>query len=182
MILTDILADRRALEDVFGSIVRGHAYPFGDFAGETVTAFKMAGIAYGRTTIATRTFKLPEDFLRWNPTCHHNDPALNELAEKFITGKVKGDSCLFYLWGHAYEFEADNNWHVIEAFFDKIADKDDVWYATNIEIFEYFEAFSHIVFSADGNIMENPTKTDLYVLAGGESVKVPACSLVKLPL
>lgn len=69
---------------------------------------------------------------------------------------------LFYLWGHSYEFESDENWDVIEAFADIISNKSDIWYATNIEIYEYVNAYKQLRFSMDGSIVHNPTAFDLY--------------------
>ena len=38
----------------------------------------------------------------------------------------------------------------------------DVWYATNIEIYRYFEALRALVTSADGRIVHNPTAIPIW--------------------
>ncbi len=40
----------------------------------------------------------------------------------------KYGSWLFYLWGHSYEFEADENWNVIEEFAAYTGNRDEIWY------------------------------------------------------
>ena len=165
--LSDVAKDRENLEAQFGKIVRGMAYPFGTYSDQVVECLKCAGIVYSRTTVATRNFALPTDWLRLPATCHHNDAKLMELAKKFVEEEPQRESWLFYLWGHSYEFEADDNWHVIEEFAAYTGKKADVWYATNIEIYEYMEAYGRLVFSMDGKRVVNPTTTALYFSIAG---------------
>ncbi|MBQ2716635.1 MAG: polysaccharide deacetylase, partial [Clostridia bacterium] len=83
--------------------------------------------------------------------------------------KVTKDSAkLFYIWGHTYEFEGDDNWNVIEEFAEFMGGRDDIWYATNIEIFEYIKDFESLVYSVDGSIVTNPTARTLYYFYNGE--------------
>ena len=70
---------------------------------------------------------------------------------------------LFYLWGHSYEFPRDNNWEVIEKFGEIMASRDDVWHATNMEIYDYVTAFTRLVFSLDYSMIYNPSSIDVYV-------------------
>jgi hypothetical protein len=46
--------------------------------------------------------------------------------------------------------------------------RDDIWYATNIEIFEYIKDFESLVYSVDGSIVTNPTARTLYYFYNGE--------------
>ena len=120
----EIMKDREALEEQFGCIVRGHAYPFGTFNDTVVEALRACGIVYARTTATTGRFDIPTDWLRMPATCKHTDPKLMELARKFADMKVTKDSAkLFYVWGHTYEFEGDDNWNVIEEFAEFLARK-----------------------------------------------------------
>ena len=90
----------------------------------------------------------------------------------------KAFSCkMFYVWGHTFEFERDDNWPVMERFCDRLADQPTVWYATNGEIVAYVNAFRQLKFSADGQIIANPTAQtvwfekdyELVMLAPGET-------------
>lgn len=161
--IREILEDRKALEEHFGCMVRGLAYPFGTYSDEVVSIAKACGIAYARTTVSTMKFDMPTDWLRLHGTCHHGNPELMKLAKQFAEDKRKWRPMMFYLWGHSYEFEDNNNWHIIEDFADYIGGREDVWYATNIEIYDYVNAYRQLIFSADGQTVYNPTNTELFV-------------------
>ncbi len=183
-----IIRDRELLEEMFGVIIKGMAYPYGTYSDEVVEMCRLCGIDYSRTTAATEKFNLPSDWLRMPATCHHNCGKLMELADKFINTQPfsvnwrQGPS-LFYVWGHSYEFNNDGNWDRIEELFKRVSGRDDVWYATNGEIFNYTKAFKSIVYSANGDIAYNPTVTDLYfsfygkeiVLKSGETKNLALC-------
>ena len=183
----DILEDRVALEQAAGRVVRGMAYANGSFNDEVVSVLRMCGIAYSRTTHSTEKFALPTDWLRLDPTCHHNNEKLFDLLDNFLEYKIDPNQyywrfkpALFYLWGHSYEFDRNDNWERIERFCEKAGGRDDIWYATNIEIYEYIEAYRALVFSADGTLAYNPTATEVYInyfgkdftLAPGTTVKI----------
>ncbi|MBE6585933.1 MAG: polysaccharide deacetylase [Ruminococcaceae bacterium] len=170
----EITKDREMLENTFGRVVRGCAYPMGTFNDMTVEVLRNCGIAYARTTVSTGNFAVPHDWLRMPATCHHNDERLFSLADTFVSAQpnVWVDPWLFYLWGHAYEFENDNNWDRIEAFCEKVANRDDVWYATNIEIYDYVEAYRALQFSADFRMVRNPSALTVWFDYDGGSVIV----------
>ena len=158
----EILEDRKNLEEQFGCIIRGMAYPYGTYNDTVVEILKNSGIVYSRTVQSTRKFKMPTDWLRLPATCHHNDPELMALAEKFVKLPSAEHPKMFYLWGHSYEFEENNNWDVIEKFCEYMGGRSDVWYATNIEIYEYTKAYEQLVWSADMSVVKNPTTTALW--------------------
>ena len=70
---------------------------------------------------------------------------------------------VFYLWGHSYEFEDSNTWNIIEEFGEYIGGREEIWYATNMEIYEYVTAWRQLVYSADGTVAYNPTNTELFI-------------------
>lgn len=158
----EVWKDRENLEEWFQGIIRGMAYPYGAHNDQVVECVKKAGIVYSRATGATGGFGLPKDWMRMQATCHHNDQRLPELAQRFVEGDVAGNPWLFYLWGHSREFDQDNNWNVIEEFAEYVGDREEIWYATNIEIYDYVKAFESLVYSANGCRIYNPTAADLY--------------------
>lgn len=164
----EVLKDRENLEKEYDCIVRGMAYPFGTYNDEVVETLKRCGIVYSRTTVSSHTFNIPEDWLRMPATCHHNDAKLMELACQFVEGNPGRKPALFYLWGHSYEFEANDNWDVIEKFAEYTGNRSDIWYATNIEIYDYIAAYKQLIFSADGGKVYNPTVTVLYFAVDSE--------------
>ena len=175
----EIIKDRLLLEKYSGRMVRGFAYPFGTYNEDTVTAMKTAGIVYGRTTASTHEFNLPEDFRRWNPTCHHNDS--KEVMDRFIHSVEKCPwraGLVLYIWGHSYEFNNDGNWDLIENICSRLASEENIWFATNIELYDYADAVKRLVISADGKTVVNPTSVDVWVSENDEAVKIPACGKV----
>ncbi|MBR2719670.1 MAG: polysaccharide deacetylase family protein [Clostridia bacterium] len=161
-IIHEVYEDRKNLEAEFGGIIQGMAYPFGTYNDKVVDTLRACGILYSRTVHSTHDFSMPADWLRLGATCHHNDPQLMALADRFLNEKAWFCPRLFYLWGHTYEFEADNNWNVIEEFAEKMGGREDIWYATNIEICKYHLAYQQLEFSADGKTIFNPTSTELW--------------------
>ena len=178
----EIIKDRENLEAQFGTIVRGMAYPYGTYNDEVVEVLKNCGIAYARTVVSTKKFSIPTDWLRMPATCHHKCPELMELAESFITKKplAAEEPLLFYVWGHSYEFEADDNWNAIEEFAEYTGGRDNVWYATNIEIYEYIEAYKKLVFSVDSSMIYNPTDRDLWCYNNKKTIRIPSGKTVCL--
>ena len=179
-ITSEIYEDRKALEEQFQCVVRGFAYPYGAYSDEVVDSLRCCGIEYARTVNSTGNFFMPQDWLRLNPTAHHNDPRLMELAKNFVEDKSPWSARMFYLWGHSYEFEAMNNWNVIEDFMKYVGGRDDIWYATNIEIFDYTKAFEQLIFDAAMTTCINPTATDIYFKCNNKEYAVKAGDSVRL--
>ena len=156
----EIMEDRKNLERDYGCDVRGMAYPFGTFSDEVVEVLRKCGISYARTVISTEQFLIPTDWLRLPATCKHTNPRLMELAREFVHASQNGEPMMFYLWGHSYEFERDDNWSVIEEFAEYIGKRDDIWYATNIEICDYVHSYKKLVVLEDE--VFNPTEETLW--------------------
>jgi len=76
--------------------------------------------------------------------------------------------------GHTYEFRQNDNWNVIIDFFEKVAKNENVWYATNIEVYEYVTAYRNLVYLSDETKVYNPSSTDVWVKINGNKVFVPA--------
>lgn len=171
--VSEIAKDREQLEKQFQVIIRGMAYPFGSYNDEVVKILEQSGIIYARTVKSTGSFQIPTDWLRLETTCHHKDIHLMEYAEKFVNDEVQWGSYLFYLWGHSYEFEEDDNWEVIEKFAEYTGKRDSVWYATNIAIFDYINAYKSLLFSMDAKRVYNPTATDVYLEINQKIICVP---------
>jgi len=57
-----------------------------------------------------------------------------ELAGKFVEETPKYGSWLFYLWGHSYEFDVNNNWKRMEEILDRLIGHNNIFYGTNREV------------------------------------------------
>ncbi len=178
----EIMTDRTNLEKMFKTIVRGCAYPYGDYNDTTVESLKASGIVYSRTCNSTHDFELPKNWLLLDPTCHNCEPCFGELVDKFLNLKV-GDGYMpkmFYLWGHSMEFVHFKNWEVFEQFCEKVGGRDDIWYATNIEIYDYCMAYRQLLFSNDCEMVHNPTALDIWINFNGRKMKIPSGKTVLL--
>ncbi len=164
---SEILEDRRTLESLVGYPVRGMSYPFGSYNTHVLQSLPHYGIEYSRTVESHGGFHLPDDFLRWHPTCHHaND--LEKKTAAFLTSQTKNRLQLLYVWGHSYEFDRNDNWELIESFGQQIATAhDDVWLATNIEIKDYCAALRQLKVSVNGDIIQNHSHLPLWFALDG---------------
>lgn len=162
----EIAEDRRALEKLTGGLVVGMSYPYGCFSDQVVEVARAQGVKYSRTVVSTGEFHLPPDFLRWPATCHHGDPRLMELGQKFLAAPDMGLS-LMYVWGHSFEFAWSDSWHIIEDFAALMGGKEHVWYCTNIQLCRYVEAIRAQELSADGTLVYNPTGETVWFEDGG---------------
>ncbi len=163
----EVLGDKMNIEKLFGRVTRGMAYPFGTYSDEVIEVLKTCGIAYSRDTVTTSNFNLPDNWHCWKGTCHHRNPNLMSLADKFIKEQPKGDGWIFYVWGHSYEFEQCNNWNVMEEFAERMANNKEIWYATNIEIYDYIKAYRSLVCSTDMSVIYNPTAYEIFFEKAG---------------
>ncbi len=179
-LIKEIEEDRRCLEEKCGYIVRGMSYPYGNYDARAINCFRHAGMEYSRTVASTQKFSIPEDFMKWHPTCQHNMDLLSK-TEAFLKPQIRYYRPeLFYVWGHSYEFDNDNNWELIEEFCKRVSGNDDVWYATNIEIVDYVNATRALRFSEAMDMVYNPTATTVWMSVNSEKVEVPAGVTVRI--
>lgn len=132
-IYNEVALDKKLLEFLYSREVRGMAYPYGAYNDTVFEALKKCGLEYGRTVNSTYGFSLPENPLEWNPTCHILDEKLLGLADEFLN---ISENALFYIWGHSYELETEEQWQSFEELCKRIANRNDVFYGTNIEILD----------------------------------------------
>jgi len=136
-IIREVEEDRIALSEIAGYEVVGMAYPNGthamnDHVAEVIR--EHTGVKYARTTTQTHNFDLQENLLTFNPTTYHHKEwdIMFQLAEEFIALKPTSPK-IFYIWGHAYEFDIHDDWDRFEEFCQLISGHDDIFYGTNTE-------------------------------------------------
>ena len=178
----EIVEDRRNLEQLCGYAVRGMSYPMGTWNQDSLDILKATDIVYSRTTRATNSFALPENWLLWHPTAHQSHHIL-DLADRFLA--EDRDLSTLYVWGHSFEFDRNpdnelNNWKMMEEFCEKMSGHDNVWYATNIEIYDYITAQSRLYYTMDLSRVTNPSALPVWVKVNGTVVKVPGGATVEL--
>ena len=125
-------------------------------------------------------FSMPSDYMNWIPTCHHNHN-LVEFGKRFMALTKTQYLYMMYVWGHSFEFDRNDNWSVIEEFSEMIGHRDDIWYATNIEIVDYNEAFDRLQMFADNEYIYNPSACSVWVAVNNKHiVEIPGGETVKL--
>ncbi len=172
VLIHEVIEDRKNLEAASGYIVKGMSYPYGDVSDEVVQKLKALGVVYSRTTHVTHGFGIPSDFMYWHGTCHHHDAL--EDSKRFIEliNMKKDGMHLLYIWGHSYEFDRENNWEDIEEVCKILGGRDDIWYATNIEIYNYMTAVKRLEVSADMTMIHNPSAIPVWVSWDKEPVEI----------
>lgn len=137
-IVRQVEQDRLALSALCGYEVVGFAYPGGGINHDRRVAEiirRRTGVKYCRTTDSTRGFD-PQAYLwEFNPTVYHHVEMdeMFRLGEAFLTMTPQTPQ-IFYVWGHAYEFDIRDEWGRFEEFCKMMAGRDDIFYGTNREI------------------------------------------------
>ena len=131
-ITNQIKLDKMLLEYMFNQKIEGFAYPMGTFNEVVGEVLKENGLKYGRTTVATHNFALPEDPIFWHPTCHFMDKDIETMANEFLASN--DENAVFYIWGHSYELLTDEDWAKFEKLCEMLGGREDIAYLTNIEV------------------------------------------------
>lgn len=174
-IISEVMSDRLNLENMTGRIIRGFAYPYGRCSDKVEEILGQCGILYARTATASHSVGIPQNLLKINPTCHHSDDMLDYFINKLKTKSPNDEyhdrnPWLLYIWGHAFEFESNNSWGQIEKTVSDLSGLQDVWYASNEDVFGYISDYRRLIYSAGGNIVLNPTSRDLYFEKNGRNI------------
>lgn len=194
--IRDVLDCRLELEEKCDCIIRGFAYPdsgitlFGNFGNyDAVKQYlEELDIAYARSLAGDNNlFMLPNDFYAWIPTAHHKNPQIMEYVDEFINldtstnvYHARRHPRLFYIWGHSFEFDRDNNWELIEQICEKFSCCEEMWFATNIEIYDYVNAYKNLIYSANGKKIYNPTLIDMWIDVDGKVFCIKSGETVEL--
>ena len=138
-IIRQVEEDRKKLSELAGYDVVGMAYPCGGVNNDDRCAKLIkenTGVRYARTITSSESFDPQANLLRFNPTCYHHGDwnKLFTLADEFLALQTETPK-IFYIWGHAYEFDIfPERWAIFEDFLKKISGKDDIFYGTNKEV------------------------------------------------
>lgn len=174
-----VLEDRRRLEQAAGYPVRGMSYPNGSYSREIMGVLPAIGIEYSRVVGNSDNFNMPENFLAWKATCHHNHNLL-EHGKHFLELNKPQYLHLMYVWGHSYEFTNENNWELIEEFCRNVSFKNDIWYATNIQIVDYMKAAKRLQFTVDADKVYNPSACSVWIQVDGKVNEVHGGEMLQL--
>jgi len=181
-IATEVLEDRKALEDLVGYPVRGMAYPFGTYNAQVLAVLRALGIVYCRAVENRDPCFPPSEPLVWAPTAHQFSAQPAPVPQRWEAYyNNKNSSGVFYVWGHAYEFNRPgHDWPELETVYQPLSGKPDVWYCTNIELFDYEAARQRIVLAANRRSAFNPSAMAVSLNVDGRLLDVPGGKTIKL--
>ena len=138
-IIRQVENDRMNLSELVGYEVKGMAYPGGgENSNKRVADIikNRTGIKYARTCFVTKSFEPFDDLYQYKGTLYHhkNWDILFEMGRKFLESKDE-ETKIFYIWGHAYEFDIyPERWEMFEEFCKMMSNQPDIFYGTNSEV------------------------------------------------
>lgn len=142
-IVFQVEQDRQNLSELVGYNVRGFAYPCGGtncnkFVADVIK--NRTSVEFARTIIHSGNFKVQDNPYLFNPTISFlkDKSAILELTDKFINYNGN-EVALFYIWGHTYEMDINNDWDFAESILQRLAGRGDVLYLTNSQAFDYIK-------------------------------------------
>lgn len=172
----EVLGSISDLKSIMGKDVTGFAYPNGNVA--QVEWLRSHGVKYARTADSSGDFLMPNDWLQWKPTAYF--PTSGNIAKKFFDKDtiLITEPYLLFLWCHSYDFAKGNSgasWGMLENFCSQVEDKsDEIWCATNGEVYNYSAAFDKLVVDKASDTIKNPTSTNLWIGYKSKSYEVKA--------
>ena len=138
-VIRQVEEDRQKLSELLGYEVVGFAYPGGEPNVDDRVARLVkdhTGVKYARTVTTAGNFNICPDLYRFEGTISHhkNWDELFDLGMQFLELKTDTPK-IFYIWGHAYEFDIyPERWEQFEQFCKMMSGKDDIFYGTNKEV------------------------------------------------
>lgn len=137
-IVRQVEEDRQNLSKLCGYEVVGMAYPCGGVNNDERVAkiiSRRTGVQYARTITSTKTFGLQqENRYRFAPSTYIIESDFEEVVDNFLALE-SNEPQLLYLWGHAYEMDAEYiTWENLERIFKKLSGHKDIFYGTNKEV------------------------------------------------
>ncbi len=136
-VVRQVEVDRQRLSELTGYEVFGMAYPNGPYDDRVVELLRSrTGVKYSRTVECTGDFEPQSELLAFKPTAYHLEGFnhLMELAKRFVELETDRPQ-IFYLWGHTYEMDYEEDyWVKLEELFKFISGRDDIFYGTNSEV------------------------------------------------
>lgn len=193
-VIFEILEDRKELERLVDYPVRGMAYPFGNTNDEIINTINELGIEYARTVGDTYSFEIPKDFLRWLPTIHQfakaywepnqpeKDKSEMELFYKTINNFLQTkELALFDIWGHSWEMGTDQKkWEETEKFFKLVANNPEIYYAKQIDLVDYINAYRNLKFSVNKDKVTNTSSLLVYIKINNKIFSIPSGATINL--
>ncbi len=172
-VVIQILKDRENLEKLIHKTIRGMAYPNVDgFNEEIKKVLPLIGIDYARTNGSSMNFLMPKDYFQWQFTCDHRHDLIR-LGNEFTGLYKKQYLYMMSVYSHSIDLENEKCWGLFEEFLNNVSNKDDTWYAANIDIIDYLNALDRLRFSVDLSFVENPSSVACWITLDKKVYELP---------
>lgn len=166
--------DKANLEAWTGRSIRSMAYPFGNTNRAIAELVGEHGITNARTVKDTHGYGLPDDPLRWHPTCH--DSKVMQHLDTYLE-LAPEEPNLLYVWGHSWEFKDRDRWEKMVEFCERIGGQQDIWYTGCGDFIAYLEAMNRVK-REENDLVNPPDNAPVWVLgAEGQVVLQPGSRL-----
>ncbi len=138
-VMRQVEEDRLNLSRFCDYEVEGMAYPCGGVnCNDRVAKLikENTPIKYARTITTTNSFEPYCDLYQYKGSVYHHAEwnKMLEMGKAFVELKTETPK-VFYIWGHAYEFDIfPERWEQFEEFCRMISGRDDIFYGTNKEV------------------------------------------------
>ncbi|MBT3683135.1 MAG: polysaccharide deacetylase family protein [Candidatus Marinimicrobia bacterium] len=170
------------LSNLVGYDINGMAYPFGG-AGTGAYDYRVIdiaqneGIRYARTTNDTRSLEIPQNLpdglMQWDPTINDWDGIT--FANQLIDWDLES-MALLYMWGHSH-FLDNGGWNRLTTICQDLGNRDDIWYARNIEVANYLRAINNLVYT-DSTVYNQSSDISIWLkIEDGLEIIVPGQTL-----
>ncbi len=149
----EITGSKIYLENLLHKPVNMFCYPCGMYNEGIKQLVRKSGFIAARTC-KTGNSEFPADMFEWQITLHlsNGSPLVTskmilknklplksffdwELRAKYLFDRALKTGGIFHIWGHSWEFEEKNEWGKLERVIDYIANRSNVLYRTNSQIF-----------------------------------------------
>ena len=87
---------------------------------------------------------------------------------------------MMYVWGHSFELTCQQDWERMESFCELAANRQDIWYATNIEVVDYLQDAARLQLTASADAVYNPNAQSIWIEVDGTHWEIPGGQLIRL--
>lgn len=173
---------QKELEELFGKgKIRGFVWPYTAQKNTEVTEYLKANF-YGLRTAGIKepledpAFALPTDRSNWQYNARHK--GLLQRAKEFEALDPQGELKWFAFGVHSFDFDREGNWDELAEFCKEFGGRNEFWYASNAEIFDYEDAVKVAV--VENGTVKNNSDITLYAQINGQNVTIPPHASVKV--
>lgn len=165
-IMRQLGQDRRNLEALFGTEVKGFAVPFDYYSDVIARCAENCGFEYARMSEFSGSYTPCTDYFYWKTGVYHIMPELIPFVAGFL--RTEEELAVCQIVGHSYDLDAERLWDTMELICAAVSGQADVWSCTNLELVRYLKAMEQAEITEKK--IKNRSGEKLWFEVGGEAV------------